>query len=81
MRIINVIEIKFGVLENIISFPILEEQLSDEVVSNAEAEYLKRCREHGADEEEFDDDFMLNEAYFDNGLGYEVMISWSEVVI
>lgn len=47
MQIINVIEIKKGVLDNVESFVIQEQQLSQEIVKQAEALFLKKAKENG----------------------------------
>ena len=79
MRIINIVEVDRGILDNIASFGVVDEQLSDDVVAEAEAYYVKLCREHGADEEEFDDDELIDNESFDNNDGYSVWIHWSSI--
>ena len=49
MRIINVIQIKKGIVINVESFPVHEEQLSTDVVEQAEANFTKKALELGAE--------------------------------
>jgi len=87
MRVINVVEIDSGILTNITSFGIADEQLVDDVVAEAEEHYVKCCREHGAltdDVEDADE----NDVYTDDDLidmetydyeDYSVCIYWSDI--
>ena len=76
MRIINVVIIKEGVIDNIDSFGVFEEQLSQEVVDVAEALYKEKCLEYGAQEDDMD--FYLEEGYYAGG-NFSVCISWSDI--
>jgi hypothetical protein len=75
MRIINVVEITNGCVLSIESFIIHEEQLSREVVENAEKLYKTKAIEHGANEEDFDDEVGYDN--YTNG-DYCVQIVWSD---
>ena len=76
MRIINVVVIKEGVIDNIDSFGVFEEQLSQEVVDKAEALYKEKCLEWGAIEDDMD--FYLEEGCYTGG-NFSVCISWSDI--
>ena len=77
MRVISVVVIKEGVVNDIESFAIYEEQLSEEVVEKAEAMFIKKAKELGYDGE--DDDDLCNDGYYmiDNA---SVCICWSHGV-
>lgn len=81
MRVINVVRIKNGLLDNIESFAIYEEQLSDDVVEAAESEFKKQASEIGWTEEELSEDELLEEAYYETEFEQyvSVCLSWSEV--
>lgn len=80
MRIVNVLEIINGIPNQIESFPIYEEQLSDDVVQQAEDDFIEKIKEHSADElSEEDEEFYLDEGSFDNKNGYEVYLIWSDI--
>ena len=55
MRIANVICIEDNSIVSIESFPIHEEQLSDEVVEKAEEDFEKKAIEIGADPDDIED--------------------------
>ena len=81
MRIINVLEILNGIPSSIESFPIYEEQLSDEVVEKAEFLFIKKINENIhpdvlSDEEQ---ENYLDEGYYDDSNGYEIYIIWSDI--
>lgn len=67
MRVINVVKIKNGVVDNIESFGVFDEQLSDEVVEQAENDFIAKAKELGfsvenTDEvEDFDEDELIAE--------------------
>jgi hypothetical protein len=82
-RIINVLELLNGIPSQIESFPIYEEQLSEEVVKQAEKYFLDLVKEHNQSIDgslEFDEDWeedILDNAYYSDDNGYEVYIIWS----
>lgn len=76
MRIINVISLADNNTQDIESYGIFEEQLSDEVVEQAEAEFVKRAKELGMTDEQQDD--ALENGYYENGV-YCVNLVWSEI--
>ena len=94
MRVINIIKIKNGVVDEITSFGIFEEQLSQDVVDEAEADFIAKAKEIGFDvnnrEEEEDEDDLISElldfGYFEKNTSNDVFpepqsvcISWSDI--
>lgn len=80
MRVINIVRIKEGVVDNIESFGVFEEQLSQEVVEKAEEEFQKQAKELGfeGDDEELDE--ITGEGYFECPYANaSVCLSWSEI--
>ena len=80
MRVINVVKINEGVVDEITSFGVFEEQLSQDVVEQAEKKFLEVAKELGADTE--DDDLVeeiLDNGYYEKGVNNSVCISWSEI--
>ena len=78
MRVINVIETNTdnGVI-GIESFAVYEEQLSDEVVKQAEACFAAKAIENGADADDIDVD--IEYGYYATKDGYTVSFAWSYV--
>ena len=79
MRIINIIETSITNAEPILgvtSFGVFEEQLSQEVVEQAEKHFTKCAVENGADENDIDVD--IENGYFSKD-GYTVSIVWSNI--
>lgn len=77
MRIINVLEMTMGLVNKLTSFPVIEEQLSEEVVENAEKFFIERCSSLGKQFTEEETESMLEEGYYiDNG--NEFFLIWSE---
>jgi len=81
MRIINVLEIINGIPNNIESFPIYEEQFSEDVVKQAENLFIQKINENIHPEVLSDEkqEFYLDEGSYDDMNGYEVYIIWSDV--
>lgn len=93
MRVINVVTIKNNVVDNIDSFGVFEEQLSDEVVEAAEKAFVEKAKELGfnpdVDSEIDPTDELLDNAYYENRYFEEkgkvlyqhvsVCISWSDI--
>lgn len=85
MRILNIIELKNGILNDISSFIIsdnLNREQTDLVVEKSEIYFLSKIDEHIhpfvlSDEER---EFYLEEAYYEDRNGYELMLSWSNQV-
>lgn len=79
MRIINVINLIDGVLHSIDSFPIFEEQLSQERVQEAEQLFAKYLQEKGDLTPEEIDGIIESDSGYDDNNGFEVFIHWSNV--
>lgn len=79
MRIINVVEISENSVMGVKSYPIEEDQLSQEIVERAEEEFIKLCRDNGA-REIYTDEILLDDAIFMNGT-YSVCLTWSDVIL
>lgn len=80
MRIINVVEIISNTLDNIQSFPILEEQLSKEVIENAENLFKIFIKENSnLNLTEKDLQNYVDDGYFDDKNGYIVYLTWSNI--
>lgn len=77
MRILNVLFIENGWPRCIESFPVVEEQLSDEVVKEAENLFISLIEPHFSDFNEDDRDYYLAGGYYERG-GFEVHLMWSE---
>ena len=81
MRVINVVKIKDGVVDDIESYGVFEEQLVDDVVKPAEEMFIKCAKEIDYDEE-FDPDNigLLDDGYYENlRLNRSVCITWSDI--
>lgn len=88
MRIINILEIINGIPNKIESFPIYEDQLSQEIVHKAEKFFLQLIEENrkpllnedlDLEDIEETEEFYLDEGVYDNKNGYELYIIWSEI--
>ena len=84
MRVINLVTIKAGVVDNIESFAVWEEQLVQDVVDAAEKRFLEIAKELGWDENEEDgisEEQILEDGYFEceTGTWDSICISWSDV--
>ena len=75
MRIINVITLLKGVIETLESFPIIEDQLSDDVIEAASTCFIEKLPEHV--ENVSDIESYLEDGYYDDENGYEVYLTWS----
>jgi hypothetical protein len=81
MRVINVITIENDVIQDIESFGIFEEQLSQEVVEKAEALFLQKAREYGWTEDEISEADLLDDGRYETEFTVyaNVNICWSEI--
>jgi preprotein translocase subunit Sec63 len=77
MRVINVIEVVGNLVVSVESFGVFEEQLSEDVVDEAEKMFKVKAIENGADENDLDD--CLEEGNYENGVDYSISIVWSEI--
>jgi len=78
MRILNVIEVVDNTVIGVESFPIIEEQLSEEIVEKAEELFKKKAVENGYDSTEEDDSYLLDDGRWEN-LDYAIHLYWSFV--
>lgn len=77
MRVINVIESTTEIpVKSIVSFGVFEEQLSQEVVAQAEKLFVKIAIDNGA--MEIDAEASIDDGVYSNG-NYTVSIVWSNV--
>lgn len=80
MRVINVVKINEGVVDEITSFGVFEEQLSQDVVEQAEKKFLEVAKELGADTEDEDlAEEILDNGYYQPKPYVSVCISWSDI--
>jgi len=87
MRVINVVRIKNGVVDNITSFGVYEEQLSQDVVDKAEEKFQEIAKELGCDtEDEFEMENLMDSGYYEKDTTNDVFpepesvcISWSDI--
>ena len=78
MRIVSVILVNEGVVHNIESFGIFEEQLSDEVVAKAEEKFTIEAMELGAAAEHMD--VYIEDGCFDLPISnFSVNLVWSDI--
>ena len=81
MRVISVITIENDVIQEVESFGIFEEQLSQEVVEQAEALFLKKAKEYGWTEDEISESDLLDEGRYETEFTVyaNVNLCWSEI--
>lgn len=84
MRVINLITIKAGVVDNIESFGVFEEQLVQDVVDAAEKRFLEIAKKLGWDEDDEDEmteEELLDNGYFEceTGTWDSICITWSDI--
>ena len=79
MRIINVVEQLQGMITQIRSFPVYEEQLSQDVVTEAENLFKGIINEVvGIDPDSEDMEMIIEDGYYTDDNGWDVSIVWSE---
>ena len=77
MRIINVVEQLNGIISQILSYPVYEEQLVDDVHYEAEKMFMSIINEvKGIDPEDMDE--YVEDGYYDDNAGWTVSLVWSE---
>jgi hypothetical protein len=81
MRVINVVTIKEGVVNEIESFGVFEEQLVNDVVKPAEELFVKKAKELGCNTDDEDEvKAILDNGYYESAnTNKSVCISWSEI--
>ena len=77
MRIINVVEILNGTIAQIIPFPILEDQLSEDVFKDARNTFYDIIKEHRDDFTEDDIEELFKAGKYDDDNGYSLEVIWS----
>jgi hypothetical protein len=90
MRILNIIEIENNNIMDITSYPIIDEQMSLDIIANAEDYFIKRCVDNGLTypeliEENDLDEFDINQNILDDGYykcndNKDLYLSWSTTV-
>lgn len=81
MRIINIVTIKEGVVNEIESFGVFEEQLVEDVVKPAEKLFVEKAKELGCNTDDEDEvEAILDGGYYESANTNEsVCISWSDI--
>jgi hypothetical protein len=79
MRIINVIVLHAGILHTINSYPVIDEQLSQEVVDQAEDEFRNFILTTGTDDDIRDIESFVEEGYFENSNYDSIFLAWSTI--
>ena len=80
MRVINLVEAENNIVLGVDSFCIFEDQMSDDVVEEAEGTFLEKIRENGFLSEDIDEiNDILDDGYWCNESGYSASIVWSEI--
>jgi hypothetical protein len=80
MRIVNIVRVKSGIPMNIDSFPILEEQLSEDVVNEVEELFIEMVEKFVPNLSDEDRDAYLEDGFFSDEIGNEIYIIWSDSV-
>jgi len=80
MRIVNILQIKNGIPQSIDSFPILEEQLSEDVVNEVEELFIEKVEKFVPNLSDEDRDAYLEDGFFSDEIGNEIYIIWSDSV-
>ena len=77
MRILNIVEVLNGTISQILSFPVYEEQLSQDVVDDAENTFKSIINEvNGIDTEDMES--FIEDGYYSDDNGWELNLVWSE---
>ena len=79
MRIINVIVIENNDVKDMESFPVIDEQFSNEVVEQAETYFKMKMKEYGADylDEETIESYVEDGSY--TGDDFNIVLIWTNV--
>ena len=80
MRIINVIESQGGSTNHVTSFCIHEDQLSQDVIKDAENFFMDTIHSKTGIDKEDMEAFVEDGFYEDKDSGYLIEIGWSDVV-
>jgi hypothetical protein len=83
MRVINVVMIKDGVVDNVESFGVFDESKVQEVVKEAEEKFIEQATYlgFGSNREDVTEGQILEDGYFEPqyGIYASVCITWSEI--
>lgn len=85
MEILNIIETNNNSngnypITNVESYIITDEQLRESVISEAEEEFIKKCRKNGLEEDEDLEYEIIEDGFYDNNMGYTCYLTWSNYV-
>lgn len=79
MRILNIVESINGVVSQILSFPVYEEQLSQDVVDEAEKTFKAIINEiTGIDIDSEDMEMFVEDGYYTDESDWDINLIWSE---
>ena len=80
MRVISVILVNQGIVHSVNSFGIFEEQLSSDVIKEAEKLFELECRQLSDDITDDEMEEYIENGYFDSEANYmSVNLSWSNI--
>jgi len=79
-QIINVIELVLNQVANIHSFIIDTKEDEALIVKQAENVFIGLCKENGLDCNEIEEGYIIEDSYYTDDNGYEIVISWSNQV-
>lgn len=75
MRILNIVEQLNGTVSQILSYPVHEEQLSQDVVDQAEDMFKGIISEVSGNIEDIDS--YIEDGYYNDNQGWEISLVWS----
>lgn len=78
MRVINIIYVKNGEVEEMTSFGVWEEQLSDDVVEQAEEKFKEYVRSSEPEVSDEDLEMYIEDGIY-SGMNYSYSIVWSDI--
>jgi hypothetical protein len=77
MRVINIIQVVGNNVASVESFGVFEEQLSQDIVGQAEELFKQRAIENGANEDDIE--LYVEDGTYSNGVDYTVNLVWSDI--
>jgi hypothetical protein len=80
MRLINVIVIKDNLLDSIETFPVIDDQLSSEVVEQAENYFIEQCKLNEPNLDSFNFESFIEDKYFSKE-NISICLTWSNISI
>ena len=79
MRVVSVIVVKDGVVNDVQSFGVFEEQLSDDVVKPAEKLFEEKCIEYGFQENHiYTMEDLIEDGCYTGG-NFSINLVWSDI--